>query len=71
LISIPTIAALSAQDPHVPDGKRLAFLSNRGGEFEIWTINADGSRLRQLRYVGAQCDMRFGRRIAFNLLTRS
>jgi TolB protein len=30
------------------DGKRLAFQSNRSGRMEIWTINADGSDLRQL-----------------------
>lgn len=30
------------------DGKRLAFQSNRTGRMEIWTINADGSDLRQL-----------------------
>jgi TolB protein len=30
------------------DGQRLAFQSNRTGRMEIWTINADGSDLRQL-----------------------
>lgn len=30
------------------DGQRLAFQSNRTGRMEIWTINADGSELRQL-----------------------
>jgi serine/threonine protein kinase/dipeptidyl aminopeptidase/acylaminoacyl peptidase len=29
-----------------PDGKRLAFPSNRTGEFQIWVVNADGSDLR-------------------------
>ncbi len=31
-----------------PDGKTIAFYSDRSGAFQIWTINADGSGLRQL-----------------------
>jgi Tol biopolymer transport system component/tRNA A-37 threonylcarbamoyl transferase component Bud32 len=31
-----------------PDGKTLVFYSNRSGSYEIWTIRADGSQLRQL-----------------------
>ncbi|HXA20606.1 MAG TPA: hypothetical protein VN380_26740 [Thermoanaerobaculia bacterium] len=31
-----------------PDGKRLAFQSNRSGRMEVWTMNADGTQLRQL-----------------------
>jgi dipeptidyl aminopeptidase/acylaminoacyl peptidase len=31
-----------------PDGKTIAFHSDRSGTFQIWTINADGSGLRQL-----------------------
>jgi Tol biopolymer transport system component len=31
-----------------PDGKLLAFHSNRGGKVDIWTIRPDGSGLRQL-----------------------
>jgi eukaryotic-like serine/threonine-protein kinase len=31
-----------------PDGKRLAFFSNRSGKYEAWTIAFDGSDLRQI-----------------------
>jgi Tol biopolymer transport system component len=31
-----------------PDGKRIAFYSNRTGSYEIWLINPDGSGLKQL-----------------------
>lgn len=41
--------------PHwTPDGKSIAFCSNRSGKFEIWRIDPDGSGLQQLtRYPGA------------------
>ena len=31
-----------------PDGKRIAFYSNRGGNYEIWDMARDGGGLRQL-----------------------
>jgi Tol biopolymer transport system component len=31
-----------------PDGKKIAFMSNRTGSYHIWTINPDGSGLDQL-----------------------
>jgi Tol biopolymer transport system component len=31
-----------------PDGKRLAFASDRDGDFEIYVMNADGGGLKQL-----------------------
>jgi Tol biopolymer transport system component len=31
-----------------PDGKRIAFYSDRGGKYEAWAINRDGSGLMQL-----------------------
>jgi serine/threonine protein kinase/Tol biopolymer transport system component/Tfp pilus assembly protein PilF len=31
-----------------PDGKRIAFSSRRSGNYEIWSINRDGSGLQQL-----------------------
>ncbi len=33
-----------------PDGKRIAFYSNRSGNYQVWTINPDGSGLQQLTY---------------------
>lgn len=34
------------------DGRQLAFCSNRGGSFEIWTMSAQGHHLRQLTSLG-------------------
>jgi Tol biopolymer transport system component/DNA-binding winged helix-turn-helix (wHTH) protein len=34
-----------------PDGKLIAFYSDRSGRFEIWTINSDGTGLRQLTHT--------------------
>jgi Tol biopolymer transport system component len=31
-----------------PDGKQLAFFSNRSGKYEVWTINFDGNGLHQV-----------------------
>lgn len=34
-----------------PDGKRLAFASDRSGNYELWSVNADGTNLTQLTDV--------------------
>src|SRR5262249_38849565 len=34
-----------------PDGKRIAFHSNRAGKHDIWVINPDGSGLERLTYA--------------------
>ena len=34
-----------------PNGKRIAFYSDRSGDWEIWTINADGGGLRRLTFT--------------------
>jgi Tol biopolymer transport system component len=36
-----------------PDGRRIAFHHNRGGNFEIWVVNPDGSGIEQLTYTSA------------------
>src|SRR5437870_7019296 len=43
-----------------PDGKQITFYSIRSGKYEVWTINRDGSGLRQRTFTtdkpaGALC----------------
>ncbi len=33
-----------------PDGSRIVFTSDRGGDLDIWTMNVDGSHARQLTH---------------------
>jgi len=37
-----------------PDSSRLAFHSNRGGETDIYIMNAGGNQLRRLTFTGQQ-----------------
>ena len=53
-----------------PDGRRIAFVSRRDGEFEIYVMNADGSRQQRLTHhaVPSYSDLVWspdGRMIAF------
>ncbi len=34
-----------------PDGKRLLFYSNRGGDWDIWTMNPNGGELTQITHT--------------------
>jgi TolB protein len=55
-----------------PDGRRIAFVSNRSGTNQIYVMNADGSRQRQLTAFGLRDDVHNpswspdGRKIAFS-----
>jgi Tol biopolymer transport system component len=35
-----------------PDGSRVAFASDRSGDWEIWTCNSDGSSPKRLTFIG-------------------
>ncbi len=37
-----------------PDGRRVAFASDRSGEWEIWLADPDGSNAVQLTSMGAR-----------------
>lgn len=39
-----------------PDGKRIAFSSNRTGDGEVWIMNADGTRRRRIAGVAKRDD---------------
>ena len=62
-------------DPaYSPDGRRIAFSSDRGGSYDIWVMDLDGSR--QVRLTSMRGDERLprwshdGRRIAFLSILR-
>jgi Tol biopolymer transport system component/serine/threonine protein kinase len=66
-IDVPQIGAQSSTRPAIsisstrqdgnpqlsPDGRRVAFASNRSGDTEIWLADPDGSNALQLTFMGA------------------
>src|SRR5690606_11654203 len=51
---VPLIASTrwDSQPEVSPDGERIAFVSNRSGQLEIWAADADGENLRRLTSFG-------------------
>jgi Tol biopolymer transport system component len=52
--AVDRIAQSSFRDvspQYSPDGRRLAFYSNRSGSVQVWTANADGSQPVQLTFM--------------------
>ncbi|WP_099035861.1 amidohydrolase family protein [Lacimicrobium alkaliphilum] len=43
--------AFNMQPSISPDGKRIAFISDRGGNTNVWTMNTDGSDLKQVTKI--------------------
>ncbi len=39
-----------------PDGKRIAFISDRGGSSQIWTMAPDGSDAKQVTRISSEAD---------------
>jgi Tol biopolymer transport system component len=36
-----------------PDGRHLAFVSDRSGRRQLWVIDSESGRIRQLTFIGA------------------
>ena len=64
----PSVTAVRDAYPHLsPDGRTLAFHSNRSGRQAIWLADADGSNPRMLfdgRDLGGEPELRPGHQMA-------
>ena len=47
-LSTHTTPYLDETPSWFPDGKRIAFQSDRSGRMEVWVMNSDGSGARQI-----------------------
>ena len=58
-----------------PDGNRIAFMSTRSGEWELWSVRRDGSDLRQMTNLRADIYEAIwspdGKRVATGTITRA
>ena len=48
VISLPALPANAVHPAWSPDGKSLAFETDQSGNWDIWTVNRDGSGLKQI-----------------------
>jgi Tol biopolymer transport system component len=49
---LTTAASFDACPAYSPDGRQIAYCSNRGGTFEIWRMDQNGKDQRQLTSIG-------------------
>lgn len=47
-VALTESASRDGEATFSPDGRRIAFVSDRGGSLDVWVMNADGSDARQL-----------------------
>ena len=50
-IRLTTNPARDSSPAWSPDGRKIAFISNRSGEAQIWLIDVDGGEARQLTHI--------------------
>jgi Tol biopolymer transport system component len=48
LVQLTTDTAIDTNGVWRPDGKRIAWVSDRSGDFQVWVMNPDGTQKRQI-----------------------